>query len=119
MCSLAQTATTIDDEKENAVSKRPVLSESEDEMRKIFAYAPEAIENTHKIAMECNVEHLRRLSSAGVYSAGGTDECAVSASAVPEGLAQRYSTGVTEELQERLITSFPSSRIYGLCGILF
>ena len=25
-------------------------------MRKIFAYAPEAIENTHKIAMECNVE---------------------------------------------------------------
>ena len=51
-----QTATTIDYEKRMRFPNDQFYLKSEDEMRKIFAYAPEAIDNTHKIAMECNVE---------------------------------------------------------------
>ncbi|MDO4396607.1 MAG: DNA polymerase III subunit alpha, partial [Clostridia bacterium] len=75
---------------------------SEDEMRKIFAYAPDAIENTHKIAMECNVEfefgnyHLPEFVSPENKTNRDylRELCA-------RGLEQRYDH-VTDELRERL-----------------
>lgn len=97
-----QTATTIDDEKRMRFPNDQFYLKSEDEMRKIFAYAPEAIDNTHKIAMECNVEftfgkyHLPEF----IPPAGMTNKeylrklCA-------EGLPQRYDE-VTEELRQRM-----------------
>ena len=36
--------------------EKVVRSKSEEEMRKLFPYAQEAIDNTHKIAERCNVE---------------------------------------------------------------
>ena len=95
-------ATTIDDEKRMRFPNDQFYLKSEDEMRKIFAYAPEAIDNTHKIAMECNVEftfgkyHLPEF----IPPAGMTNKeylrklCA-------EGLPQRYDE-VTEELRQRM-----------------
>ena len=97
-----QTATNVDDENRMRFPNDQFYLKSEDEMRKIFAYAPDAIENTHKIAMECNVEfefgnyHLPEF----VPPAGKTNRdylrelCA-------RGLEQRYDH-VTDELRERL-----------------
>ena len=51
-----QTATTIDDEKRMRFPNDQFYLKSEDEMRKLFAYAPEAIDNTGEIARRCNVE---------------------------------------------------------------
>ena len=97
-----QTATTIDDEKRMRFPNDQFYLKSEDEMRKIFAYAPEAIENTHKIAMECNVEfifgdyHLPEfIPPEGLTNAQYLRQLC------RKGLAQRYDR-VTEELQERL-----------------
>lgn len=97
-----QTATTIDDEKRMRFPNDQFYLKSEDEMRKIFAYAPEAIENTHIIAMECNVEfifgdyHLPEfIPPEGLTNAQYLRQLC------RKGLAQRYDR-VTEELQERL-----------------
>lgn len=51
-----QTATTIDDENRMRFPNDQFYLKSEDEMRKLFPYAQEAIDNTHKIAELCNVE---------------------------------------------------------------
>ncbi len=97
-----QTATTIDDEKRMRFPNDQFYLKSEDEMRKIFAFAPEAIENTHKIAMECNVEftfgeyHLPEF----VPPAGKTNKVYLR-ELCQKGLEERYQP-VTEELQERL-----------------
>ena len=75
---------------------------TEDQMRELFTYAPEAVENTHKIAMECQVEftfgeyHLPLF----IPPEGYTNRdylrklCA-------DGIRDRYEV-VTPELQERL-----------------
>ena len=97
-----QTATTIDDEKRMRFPNDQFYLKSEDEMRKIFAYAPEAIENTHKIAMECNVEfvfgdyHLPEF-----IPPEGLTNPQYLRQLCRKGLAQRYDR-VTAELQERL-----------------
>ncbi|MGN0659839.1 MAG: DNA polymerase III subunit alpha [Emergencia sp.] len=101
-----QTATTIDDEKRMRFPNDQFYLKSEDEMRKIFAYAPEAIENTHKIAMECNVEftfgeyHLPEF----IPPEGKTNREYLR-ELCQEGLMQRYDQ-VTEELQQRLDYEF-------------
>lgn len=51
-----QTATNIYDEKRMKFPNDQFYLKSEDEMRKIFAFAPEAIDNTANIAERCNVE---------------------------------------------------------------
>ena len=51
-----QTATTIDDPNRMKFPNDQFYLKSEDEMRKIFAAVPEAIDNTQKIADRCNVE---------------------------------------------------------------
>ena len=97
-----QMATTIDDEKRMRFPNDQFYLKSEDEMRKIFAYAPEALDNTHKIAMECNVEftfgeyHLPEF----IPPEGKTNKSYLR-ELCNQGLNERYSP-VTEELQERL-----------------
>lgn len=97
-----QTATTIDDEKRMRFPNDQFYLKSEDEMRKIFAYAPEAIENTHKIAMECNVEfvfgdyHLPEF----IPPAGKTNQQYLR-ELCQKGLEERYDE-ITPKLQERL-----------------
>ena len=71
-------------------------------MKKIFAYAPEAIENTQRIAERCNVEftfgeyHLPEF----VPPEGKTNQQYLR-ELCQKGLHERYDH-VTEELQERL-----------------
>ena len=97
-----QTATTIDDEKRMRFPNDQFYLKSEDEMRRLFAYAQEAIDNTHKIAMECNVEftfgeyHLPEF----IPPEGLTNQQYLRR-LCREGLTMRYDR-VTPELQERL-----------------
>ena len=97
-----QTATTIDDEKRMRFPNDQFYLKSEDEMRKIFAYAPQAVENTHKIAMECNVEftfgdyHLPEF-----IPPEGFSNQQYLRQLCQEGLAARYDE-ITPELSERL-----------------
>ena len=51
-----QTATSIDDERRMRFPNDQFYLKSEDEMRTIFAFAPQAVDNTAKIAERCNVE---------------------------------------------------------------
>ncbi|MDY6038306.1 MAG: DNA polymerase III subunit alpha [Eubacterium sp.] len=51
-----QTATSIDDEKRMRFPNDQFYLKSEAEMRTIFAFAPQAVYNTAKIAERCNVE---------------------------------------------------------------
>lgn len=50
-----QTATTLDDENRMRFPNDQFYLKSEDEMRKIFAYCPEAIDNTQEVADKCDV----------------------------------------------------------------
>lgn len=84
---------------------------SEDEMRLLFPYAVEALENTHKIAMRCNVEiefGVRKLPKFEVPKEyWESEEVEGEASwrflhhLCTEGLKKRYAE-VTDELKERL-----------------
>ena len=97
-----QTATNIDDENRMRFPNDQFYLKSEDEMRKIFAYAPEAIENTQRIADACNVEfkfgeyHLPEF----IPPEGFTNREYLRA-VCQEGLHKRYDD-ITSELQERL-----------------
>ncbi|SHJ94945.1 DNA polymerase III catalytic subunit, DnaE type [Hathewaya proteolytica DSM 3090] len=52
-----QTGKTVDDENRMQYSARDFYIKSPEEMKKNFAYAPEAIENTVKIAEQCNFDY--------------------------------------------------------------
>ncbi|HKM28613.1 MAG TPA: DNA polymerase III subunit alpha, partial [Anaerovoracaceae bacterium] len=97
-----QTATTIDDPNRMRFPNDQFYLKSEDEMRKLFPYAPEAIENTHKIAMECDVEftfgeyHLPEFTAPD-----GKDNSGYLRELCAEGLKERYDD-VTKELRDRL-----------------
>lgn len=97
-----QTATNIDDENRMRFPNDQFYLKSEDEMKKIFAYAPEAIENTHKVAERCNVEftfgeyHLPEF----VPPEGKSNEEYLR-ELCQRGLHDRYDE-VTPELQERM-----------------
>ena len=51
-----QTGKKVSDENRMRYEGGQYYVKSEEEMRRLFPYAPEAIENTHKIAERCNVE---------------------------------------------------------------
>ena len=97
-----QTATNIDDENRMRFPNDQFYLKSEDEMRKIFAFAPEAIENTQKVADCCNVEftfgeyHLPEF-----IPPEGKTNAQYLREVCQAGLANRYDD-VTAELQERL-----------------
>lgn len=97
-----QTATTVDDEKRMRFPNDEFYLKSEDEMRKIFAFAPEAIDNTHKVSERCNVEftfgeyHLPEFSP----PQGKTNKEYLR-ELCREGLEQRYDE-ITDALLERL-----------------
>ena len=75
---------------------------SPEEMERLFPYAPEALENTHKIAQRCHVEIEFGVTKLPKFD---VPECYTSWEYLNElcfrGLAERYQP-VTEELKERL-----------------
>ena len=76
---------------------------SEEEMRAIFPYAAEALENTHKIAQRCNVEIVFGEQKVPAYDVPeGYDAFSYLSSLCQEGIRRRYGEPVSEELQARL-----------------
>ena len=97
-----QTATTVDDENRMRFPNDQFYLKSEDEMRRIFAFCPEAVDNTQKIAERCNVEftfgeyHLPEFIPPEGYTNREylRELCR-------KGLSEKYDP-VTPELTERL-----------------
>ena len=97
-----QTATTVDDENRMRFPNDQFYLKSEDEMRRIFSFCPEAVDNTQKIAERCNVEftfgeyHLPEFIPPEGYTNREylRELCR-------KGLSERYEP-VTPELTERL-----------------
>ena len=83
---------------------------SEEEMRALFPYAAQAIENTQKIADRCHVEiEFRSDEAAALTVPDGYDSWTYLNKLCHEGLIQRYPDRYDERCRS-LIMSFPLSR---------
>lgn len=93
---------TVDDTDRMRFETQEFYIKSEDEMRNLFSFVPEAIENTAKIAERCNVDfdfNTRHLPKFDVPD--GKDSFEYLRELCQNGLAKCYSE-ITAELQERL-----------------
>ena len=76
---------------------------SEEEMQKVFPYAREAMENTHKIAERCNVEIVFGEQKVPKFDVPeGYDTFSYLKELCEKGLVKRYGDPPPEELKERL-----------------
>ena len=76
---------------------------SEEEMQKVFPYAREAMENTHKIAERCNVEIVFGEQKVPKFDVPeGYDAFSYLKELCEKGLVKRYGDPPPEELKERL-----------------
>lgn len=97
-----QTATSIYDEKRMKFPNDQFYLKSEAEMREIFSEVPEAADNTHNIAMRCNVEftfgeyHIPEFTSPD-----GLSNSMYLRKLCRQGLSERYDS-VSSELKDRL-----------------
>ena len=97
-----QTGKTLDEENRMRFETEEFYIKSEEEMRSLFEYVPEAIENTALIAEKCNFEFKfgeRHLPAYDVPQ--GRDPFEYLHSLCKEGLKKRYPQP-TEELYERM-----------------
>lgn len=97
-----QTAKKLEDEDRMRYEGGQYYVKSQEEMAQLFPYAPEALENTHKIAMRCNVEiefGVTKLPKFDVPKEYTSWEYLNKL--CREGLERLYNP-VTEELEERL-----------------
>jgi len=97
-----QTAKKLEDEDRMRYEGGQYYVKSQEEMAELFPYAPKALENTHKIAMRCNVEiefGVTKLPKFDVPKEYTSWEYLNKL--CREGLARLYNP-VTEELEERL-----------------
>ncbi|MCD8020685.1 MAG: DNA polymerase III subunit alpha [Clostridiales bacterium] len=87
---------------------------SEEEMRKVFPYAREAMENTHKIAERCNVEIVFGEQKVPKYEVPtGYDAFSYLEELCVTGLKKRYGEPVKKELKERLYYELSTIRDMG------
>ena len=99
-----QTATTLDDEKRMRFPNDEFYLKSEDEMRKIFAYCPEACDNTEVIAKQCNYDfkfgeyHLPEFKAPE-----GKTNTEYLRELCYDGLKDRYSAAFAEGKQDELM----------------
>ena len=76
---------------------------SEEEMQKVFPYAREAMDNTHKIAERCNVEIVFGEQKVPKFDVPeGYDAFSYLKELCETGLVKRYGDAPPQELQERL-----------------
>ncbi len=97
-----QTAKKLEDEDRMRYEGGQYYVKSQEEMAQLFPYAPEALENTHKIAMRCNVEiefGVTKLPKFDVPQ--GYTSWEYLNKLCREGLKRLYNP-VTQELEERL-----------------
>ena len=97
-----QTGKKLSDENRMRYEGGQYYCKSEEEMRRLFPYAKEALDNTHKIAERCNVEikfHEQKLPKFDVPNNGDAFEYLKGL--CEEGLVKRYGNP-GPELYERL-----------------
>lgn len=76
---------------------------SEEEMQRLFPYAREALENTHKIAERCNVEIVFGEQKVPKFDVPeGYDAYSYLQKLCGEGLEKRYGSPAPQDLKERL-----------------
>lgn len=98
-----QTATTLDDENRMRFPNDEFYLKSEDEMRKIFAYLPEAVDNTQLVVEACNFDfkfgeyHLPQF-----IAPDGKTNTAYLRELCESGLHERYGESPSSELYDRL-----------------
>ncbi len=86
-----QTGSRLDDEDRMRYKPGEFYVRSEEEMRELFRYAPEAVENTQKIADRCNVEISFGVTKLPDYKVPeGFDEESYLRHLCYEGLEKRY-----------------------------
>ena len=86
-----QTGKKVSDENRMRYEGGQYYVKSEEEMRQLFPYAPEAIENTHKIAERCNVEIEFGVTKLPRFDVpDGYDSCGYLNHLCDEGFALRY-----------------------------
>ncbi|MEG0663147.1 MAG: PHP domain-containing protein, partial [Anaerovoracaceae bacterium] len=97
-----QTAAKVEDEQRMRFPNDQFYLKSEEEMRKLFAGFPEACDNTHKIAMACNVDfEFGKLHLPEFTAPEGKSNSEYLRELCKAGLVQRYPQG-GKELEERL-----------------
>ena len=98
-----QTGKLVTDEDRMRYEGGQYYLKSEEEMRKIFPYAPEALDNTHKIAERCNVEIEFGVQKVPRYDVPeGFDAESYLRSLCSEGLKKRYGDNPSSQLTERM-----------------
>ncbi|MBR5536213.1 MAG: DNA polymerase III subunit alpha [Clostridia bacterium] len=98
-----QTGKNLSDENRMRFDTDEFYVKSEEEMRELFAFAPEAVDNTQKIADMCNFEfefHKKLLPQFPIPE--GYTRVEYLEKLCREGLGKRYGDGVTREIEERL-----------------
>ena len=97
-----QTGKKVSDENRMRYEGGQYYVKSEEEMRALFPYAQEAIDNTHKIAERCNVEIEFGVTKLPKYEVPeGYDSWSYLNKLCQDGMAKRYPNG-DGTLQERL-----------------
>lgn len=97
-----QTATTIDEENRMRFPNDQFYLKSEEEMRKIFSNIPEAIDNTAKIAEQCDVTiKFGELHLPEFHAPDGTSNEEYLRKLCREGLEERYPENFSDH-EERL-----------------
>ena len=98
-----QTGKLVTDEDRMRYEGGQFFLKSEEEMQKVFPYAREALENTHKIAERCNVEIVFGEQKVPKFDVPeGYDAFSYLKELCEKGLVKRYGDPPPEELKERL-----------------
>ncbi len=94
---------TVNEDNDMAFETEEFYVKSEDEMREIFSFAPEAIENTQKIADRCNMTFEFGHTKLPAFEVpDGRDNVEYFESMCKEGLYCRYGENPDQELWDRL-----------------
>lgn len=98
-----QTGKLVSDEDRMRYEGGQFYLKSEEEMAKIFPYAREAMENTHRIAERCNVEIVFGEQKVPKFAVPeGYDSYSYLRELCEKGLKKRYGESPAPELTERL-----------------
>ena len=94
---------TVNEDNDMAFETEEFYVKSEEEMREIFSFVPEAIENTQKIADRCNMTFEFGHTKLPAFEVpDGRDNVEYFESMCKEGLYRRYGENPDPELWERL-----------------
>lgn len=109
-----QTGKRVSDEDRMRYEGGQFFLKSEEEMKKLFPYAAEAMENTHKIAGRCNVDIVFGEQKVPTFDVPeGQDAFSYLKELCETGLERRYGSKVTVELKERLAYELHTIRDMG------